>query len=111
MALGDYLRTEARKISATVQEESAHVEADLAKAHELVSGLKTKLTANNAIQRRLLIYYPEKQHEPDCPQCWMMEAEHVALQPIPPPEGTHPATMEFWGCSGCGAKFTYDRNG
>ena len=111
MALADYLRSEARKLGATVTNESVQLEADLAKAHELVNRLRTKVATNNAIERRLLIYRPDGQHEPDCPQCWMMDGEHVQLQHLPPPEGTtNSATMEFWGCSGCGAKFTYDES-
>jgi hypothetical protein len=111
MALGDFFRKEARRILATVQQESNQVEADLAKAQELVGLLKTKITVNNAIQRRLLIYYPERQHEPDCPQCWMMEGEHVSLQPVSAPKGEPaPDTTHFWGCSNCGSVYGYDES-
>ena len=109
MTLADHLRWEARKISEGVQQESAQLEGDLARAQDLVGRLKTKLLADNAIQRRLLIYRPEGQHEPDCPQCWMMEGEHVHLQPVSPPKDeSSPDTTYFWGCSHCGSVYRYD---
>ena len=109
MALADYLRGEARKIAATVQDRILQVEADLAKAQELVGLLKTKVTAaDNAIPKATSHLSSERQHEPDCPQCWMMEGEHVPLQPISAAQGaTSPDTTDFWGCSHCGSVYGY----